>query len=517
MRTESIIVALLLLACSENDSAGADGSASNTSSGGSTGNVTSGTVNNESSAGGSNSGATSSTTGEAGSGIIGVPGDPGCGLDAAAFCDTFDSISNSNGRAGDIDSAFWSASRGSPQLPSANGLALPVGPATLPQCRSGLPAKVFPTEDTLVCDPTELIQSNHLLVAVGAQNYGQNSYRIRQPFDFSGRTGHIVLDMEGYMYSLIGFLSLAVTEDPTPIPSYSIGSEGQNNSEGGATPRSAFLVRFINCPANDAVGVDFIDVLDNYQDTVYHADPVECAPALQGALNHIELTVSQDRVEVYATPYSETGQEFGDAVLLLGADVDLPFTRGYVQLTVHNHASIKYSQDRLGVFYDAWFARFDNVGFDGPVLDDWRESEAPPSLIPGEAATSIDGDVVSVGYRVADVEDGPNDIIPLPDVDPSGATIARVALAAWYSLSGEVSRYNLRFRVNGGTWHDRPLTAGEVALLTGGHSHGALSQILEVPVEELVAGDNTIEFVSENIPQSYPPVVSAIDLIVSHD
>lgn len=57
------------------------------------------------------------------------------------------------------------------------------------------------------------------MVAVGAQNYGQNSYRIRQPFDFAGRTGKIVFDADATVENrLIGWVSVQVTEDPVNAP-----------------------------------------------------------------------------------------------------------------------------------------------------------------------------------------------------------------------------------------------------------------------------------------------------------
>jgi hypothetical protein len=43
---------------------------------------------------------------------------------------------------------------------------------------------------------------------------------------------------------------------------------------------------------------------------------------------------------------------------------------------------------------------------------------------------------------------------------------------------------------------------------------GAFGQMLEVPVADLVAGDNTIEFGTANVPQSYPPAVANVDLIL---
>src|SRR4051812_18407270 len=38
-------------------------------------------------------------------------GKPGCGFDAAAFCATFDAPAKTHGRAGELDPAWWSASR----------------------------------------------------------------------------------------------------------------------------------------------------------------------------------------------------------------------------------------------------------------------------------------------------------------------------------------------------------------------------------------------------------------------
>jgi hypothetical protein len=38
---------------------------------------------------------------------------------------------------------------------------------------------------------------------------------------------------------------------------------------------------------------------------------------------------------------------------------------------------------------------------------------------------------------------------------------------------------------------------------------------MSVPVSELVSGDNTLEFVTANVPQSYPPAVVDIDLVLS--
>lgn len=388
-----------------------------------------------------------------------------------------------------------------------------MGPATLPPCRADLPDQVLPDDDSLICDADQQIQSRHLLVAVGSQNYGQNSYRIRQPFDFADRTGKIVFDAEGFMPRLVGWPSIAVTEDPTPIPGYSLGPETVVNDEGSVAPRSGFLVVFHNCQDN-RIGVRVIDVMQDYLETPFTSEdcPIE---GEQGYLNHFEVTVSQSRIEVYGTTYSEDGVTFGEAQLLHAADVDLPFSRGYVHITVHNHASLKYSADGLGKLYDAWFGRWDNVGFDGPIVENWREYEAPDSLVPGMDGHSLPGPVMNVGYRVADESTGPSDVIEFQDVDLKDAVSARLTFGSWYRADENAADFMLKYRFNGGEWRERPLTDGELALLESYKSQNALSQVIDVPLEDLVEGTNTLEFVTVNVPQDYPPAVSSLDLILT--
>jgi hypothetical protein len=453
-----------------------------------------------------------------------VVGGPGCGFEKAAFCDTFDAPSANRGRAGELDVKFWSASRGNPQLATGLGVEIAAGAATLRECRSDLPLTVFPSDDAVICDANSKIASHHLMVACGSQNYGQNSYRIRQPFDFAGRTGKIVFDAQGFLYNpLIGWISLAVVEDPTPTPGYAVGNRGQTNDEGTPAPRNGFEVHFADhCFGSNptAFGLRMIDVFNDYQDSLFQPATPTCTPSAIDQLNHFEVTVSQSTIEVYASPVSVDGVTFDAPQLMLSAEVSLPFSRGYVTITTHNHASLKYSGP--GGFgppevLDAWISRWDNVGFDGPVIDNWREYEVSDSLVPGEKAWNVSAPVMSYGYVVGPSEDGPAETFRLEGVELDGVTSARLASANWYNSGGgdDMTQWVLQFRFNGGPWRDRKLTPSEIALLSNGHAQGALSQMIDVPLEDLVAGDNTLEFQTVDVDHSYPPAVSAIDLILA--
>jgi hypothetical protein len=461
----------------------------------------------------------SDATADGGPGVV-VMGAPGCGLPAAAFCDTFDAPAAQHGRAGELDPKYWSGGRLAPQFPSGNGAAIGIGPGMLPSCRAGLPAQVFPDQDALICDASSNIADKHLLVVAAAQNYGQNSYRIRQPFDFAGRTGKIVFDAEGYVANaLLGWISLELTEDPVDAPSFAVGPDGVNNDEGSQLPRNGFEVQFqstcagVAQPGSPEFGVRFIDVFKNYASTTFEAPQPSCVSAAQGKLNHFEIRVSQQKIEVYASPVSSDGKTFGALELLQSADVALPFTRGYVQITTHNHATIKYSE---GNSLTAWTARWNNVGFDGPVLSNWREYEIPDSLVAGTDSWNRMGPIVNVGYRLADAADAPKDKLTFKGVDLSDVTGARLSLSAWYLPSqGDPTKYGLKYRFNGKAWHERTLDAGESSQLTGSHTQGQIIQVFDVAVADLVLGDNTLEMLSINAPQNYPPVVANIDLVLA--
>jgi hypothetical protein len=442
---------------------------------------------------------------DTGSPIVYPPGPPGCGFAQAAFCETFDAPKGATTRAGDLDPAKWSAARMCEiGAPSANGAAVPIGPGTVPTCRAGLPAQVFPSSDALVCDGNANIQSNHLLVVVAAQNYGQNSYRIRQPFDFADRTGTIVFDAQGHNLGNHGWISVEVTEDPTPAPSFTV----VQNFENGAIPRNAVEIQLLGSCGGDNVGISTVFVYDDFVQKAVLSDPRICAPAGLGKLNHFEVRLSRTRVEISATPASDDGLVFGAPVVLGAVDIALPFTRGYVHLTTHNHATLKYSNGSM----DAWTARWDNVGFDGPaVTGAFRENEALDSL------TQASGGKINVGWRLSDVASGPAQTIEIRGVDLAGVLGARLALENWsYHAPGGAlpTDFALNYRLNAKAWKARTLTASELQMMVGVDNAGTRALMLDVDVADLAQGTNTLELTTTKAPPGDPPVALNIDLIL---
>jgi hypothetical protein len=444
-----------------------------------------------------------------------VPGN--CGFDAPAFCDTFEDGPKAGGRAGELDPAHWSAVR-SAGIDTAFGAG--IGKAQLPQCRPGLTdAMVLPDGDTVICDPTPTIATRHLLTATAAQNYGLNTYRIRQPFDFAGRTGTIKLDVDLTPAGLLGWPAIVIAQDPSPTPSFDF-------PERGSGPRNGVEIEMVNGVCNIPGSVT--PAVYTYRDYNESQDPLTKPPAAydcgisyamatKGSLNHVEIYLTQTRLEVWASDPSPDGVSFPNFHKIYEGALDLPFDRGYVSLVGRNHATIKYGGGL------AWIIRWDNVGFDGPVVGGWREASVPDALDP-----TSDGQGLRTGYTVPAAENGESVRMVIPAVNLDGATGARLALSAqypwfeWNGVNHPPTTFNLRYRLNGGAWHDRHVNDVEENAFqsfsgdSGAVGAGLLSQIIELDLAELRDGDNTLDFAGANVwTGSYRIGVVGIDLVLS--
>ena len=125
-------------------------------------------------------------------------------------------------------------------------MSLILSPLLIPQCRAGITqTSVFPPNDTLICDPSGA-KSAQLMTAVSMQNYGVNSYMVRQPFDFASRTGKIDFDVDAVAYSAHrGYIEIELTQDPDPATTF---REFQNY-EVGPVPRNGLKALNFSMPA----------------------------------------------------------------------------------------------------------------------------------------------------------------------------------------------------------------------------------------------------------------------------
>jgi hypothetical protein len=457
-------------------------------------------------------------------------GEANCALTDAAFCETFESgpaAIDDRGRGHELSRRRFSVTRYEPSLATGDGQTFWVWEAELGQmqgeperCRDDLPELLLPTIDTWICEPGASIGTRYLLSAVGAQNYGSNTIRIRQPFDFAGRTGRIAFDADVYNNFLLGYHSIVIAADPSPAPSWDLNGRGPN-------PREAVMLIL------GGAGID-VHLVRDYAMTILPGDP-GTLPGTRGRLAHVEIRLSQQQVEILSSEPSPDGISFGPLVSRRSVVFPQPlgFSRGYVHLIGHNHATWKYAMSFGGLPRPmrSWNTYWDNIGFDGPRIDTTREYEVPDSGVPSTQSTT---DPFPPGMQTTIVHAGqslgyviPNDSAQMSapltfrGVQLAHATRARLVFNGYYQGYNEdgirLGTGRLHYRLNDGPLHVRGFTPGEVAMLdepgqTGGYNHS-----IDVPLSELREGDNEVRFATVHIGSGYPNAVVNLDLLIEFD
>jgi hypothetical protein len=447
-----------------------------------------------------------------------------CGLTNAAFCDTFDQGPAAvRGRGGDLDPGQWSAARLAPSDFSQFGpVADPVAIAPIPACKASFPStSVFPPNDTLICDRSGTL-SPQLMTAVVVQNYGNNSYMIRQPFDFANRTGKIVFDVDAVSAgNLATYVEIDLTEDPVPAPTF----REFENFESGPVPRNGLFLKWSDsCGFNsNAITLGAVLMYSNYAPSTitpsFTVTGTGCPKTRQGSPNHFEIQLSQQHIDIYGSDYStDNGQSFPNFRRIFSANLTLPFTRSYVHVSARNHATKKYG------FGPDFVYHWDNIGFDGPVLTDWRAYEVPNNNTLGVSAGTP---IMNLGYLLLDgttgkpagIYDPVNRLASLPfqNVDLNGAVGARLTMNAYLNAITHVAdtTWGWTYRFNGGTWRNRLLTPTEVQAVNTAGSAGNVLLLIDVALSDLRAGLNQLEILPVHAPMDYPPAIANIDLLLA--
>jgi hypothetical protein len=335
--------------------------------------------------------------------------------------------------------------------------------------------------------------------------------RVRQPFDFDDRTGTIQWEADARTSGSHGWwVETWITADPVPGVNVHIDQV--------VTSKEAVGIELsLNCGAPSAglgtagsgkVGVSRIMVVHDYTVTDVY-DPfsgananARCVTTEQGVLNKFQFKLSESRVEVWAMDAGGTELE-----RIAEADVNLPFSRGYVHIS---HVHYNAHKAEVTSYQSYQWAR---VAFDGPQLATPRAYEIldPLSRTGGSASCAPNGYRISYGVKdgvTYDLGAGPDTPVALKfeDVDPAGGVGARLNFNTTFVEAGNT----LRFRLNGKEWHDFTVPDLKTTWERQGFS-------VPLPVSDLVAGDNTLEIATDTASFALPPNamhVANIDLEV---
>lgn len=506
------------------------------STGGTTG-VQTGTSGKGSLAGSGGTTMAEAGSGGAGSGTVDMrpnvppPGPPGCGLMEAAFCDTFDEASP-GGRGGDLNDADWSVARISGM--GARGVWIPWDAATTESCGT-TKTGVFPPDDITFCAGGGEASMHMNDTQHDGGGFTIHSYRIRKPFDFTGRTGVISFDVDGKARLPGGhgiWFNITIADQPVPAP----------YQQGGGIAlfaKGAVIIEFEAASTSNNICSDggFTGDLSNYSNSVsavywekdykvtqaaqYLIDRVGtkgCFKTADEVMNHIEIHLSKTSVEVFASDAGKPDTLRSiTKVTKASDDFEVPFEVGYVNLQ-HTH----YNSAKNGVTPAYATYHWDNIAFDGPSYPTPRAYEVRDSL---KSYTLNDKPLMDIGYGMTTAglkdHDGPVGPITIKGVDMANASSAELNLNMWGFCPGDT----LDYRFNGGTWRSYacPFPLACEGCENGNTPVGECdlsARALNVPIEQmgdLKQGDNTIELRTSNTDETYDVVAANIELQVHAD
>jgi hypothetical protein len=143
--------------------------------------------------------------------------------------------------------------------------------------------------------------------------------------------------------------------------------------------------------------------------------------------------------------------------------------------------------------------------------------EYPPGTF-----TTVVYNGLSLGYTIPDGAGNLSAPMTFPDVSLAGATRERLVFNGYYqghdnNVELRAGNGRLRYALNDFPLHERAFTAGEIAMLDEPGQTGGFNHAIDVPLSELVEGDNQVRFSTLNIESGYPNAVVNLDLLIDID
>jgi Putative Ig domain len=317
-----------------------------------------------------------------------------CGMQlggAVVFCDTFDAPAGIGNRAGDLNGNVWGVSRAIGDTNFGQGQYNAWPPTQLVTCNGT--KTVTPPNDVIICNGQLREASNDNPSGVyDAGTVTTLAMYPKQPFDWAGRTGTASFDVSNDSAgNHAAWPEFWVSNLPVPAPF--------NHFDSWITlPQHGFGVRFAAavgpgqwglCPNGNNLTktrwtVDSAIVVRNfvYEDVNYQGvqfgtpsstplklnilDCVISPPAGSGLMNHIEVQVNQNQLDVYATDAGVAPSATTLRHIASITNANLSLTRGLVWIE-----DVHYNADKAAAGPSAPSQRqhtfvWDNVAFDGP-------------------------------------------------------------------------------------------------------------------------------------------------------
>lgn len=378
------------------------------------------------------------------------------------FCDTFSAPHPVTNRAGQLDGVVWGVSR-------AQGLGTTWGGSTMVGCNGS--TQVIPPNDVIICNG-RLRQSQWDMGSVTML-----ALYPKQPFDFAARTGTVSFDVTNDTSGAHGaWPEFWLTDQPVPAP-FVFGSAPCDFC---SLPRNGFGIRFAaaggDCPGGWRA--DAVIVARNYVFEEAHIfgsgsgtriqqmGCVSLSSGPNGALNHVELRISQNQIDIYASDAGSTALKLINRI----TNANLTLSRGLIWIgDAHYNANKSGGRDDSVHTY-TW----DNVAFDGPATYRDLSFDVLDRMQPAG------NNVYDLGWPATPSNPARVQTLPMTAGNISAAKSALLMFN--YGLFNHIATFN--YTING-----RALSLPSPVPST---HRGMRSVALDVPLSALVAGPQSI-------------------------
>jgi hypothetical protein len=435
------------------------------------------------------------------------------------FCDSFDAPMPVAGtRTGALDPNVWGVSRlGAVNLGQASYNLW--NQTRIVNC-DGTTSTVTPPNDVIICNGQlrEALNDNGSGVFEGGGVYVLAMYP-KQPFDFAGRTGTISFDVSNDTDGPhSAWPEFWVTDAPVPAP-FAFNGGWLTLPANGLVVRMAAGVPVGNqwpCANSNNINrtrwtIDSAGAVRNYvyEDANYAGtdggvasttplkitilDCVTEPPPQSGIMNHVELRVSPNEIDVYATDAGVAPTSTTLRKIAIVTNANLSFSRGLVWLE-----DAHYNADKGGTPSQAQHTfMWDNLAFDGPFTQRDFSYDAPDNTVnPG---LSYSPNSVNLGRFSAPNQTATWKISGIP-ANPQPATMK---VLFNFSTEGNANPTVLNVIVNGNALAV-PWTAPQNMQATWD------TYAVVIPVADLVAGTNTVQLGTD-----VAAVFSNVDIVLA--
>jgi hypothetical protein len=422
----------------------------------------------------------------------------GCGLAAPAFCETFDAPQGTGNRSAQMNGLLWGVSRTTGNNNPGQGVYDGWSPTTVQTCGGAVQGQPDST-DLLVCNGQLREASNDNGTVTTLAMYS------KQPFDFANRTGKVTFDVTNDTQGTHGMWpEFWLTDVPVPAPFTHFDSwvSVPPNGFGVRMAANAEAGQQGACPNGNNINqrrwtVDSAIVVRNYvtDDTAGYGNrtalastPLDCVIASTGpndGMNHVELDIAQNQIDVYATDAGQTTMKH----IAVISNANLSLSRGLIWIEDSHYNAEK--SPCIGGCQDQHTFTWDNVGFDGPVLARDLTFDAPDALLPGG------GGVINLAWNEAAAE---AKLITINGVTNIPAATKALLTFNFSSASQPVT---FTYVINGHI-HLYPWPYPD----TAGSSWRTLA--LPVPLSDLQAGTNLVSVTGDQ-----PLMVANMDIVLA--